>query len=184
MPPAPSPPDALVRARARLGVSASPTFFARADASEKRSPRRDPSALRPAPTPRPSVTPPAQARLPRSLRATVDAHDRADRESTSRFARAGASEATRGRRPSRCRRHRARGRVPASRPRARTVQTHRLSCASADTHRSPPRYPRGSVPAAPSSPDASPLRAPRADQNCPSGKPTPANGGGWPRPAR
>ena len=91
MPPATSPPDALVRARARLGVSASPTFVARDDAAEKRSPRRDPSALTPAPTPRPSLPPPAQARLPRSLRATVDAHDRADREGASRVARAGAS---------------------------------------------------------------------------------------------
>ena len=91
MPPATSPPDALVRARARLGVSASPTFVARDDAAEKRSPPRDPSALTPAPTPRSSLPPLAQARLPRSLRATVDAHDRADREGASRVARAGAS---------------------------------------------------------------------------------------------
>ena len=183
MPPAPSPPDALVRARARLGVSASPTFFARADASEKRSPRRDPSALTPAPTPRPSVTPPAQARLPRSLRATVDAHDRADRESTSRFARAGASlrhpaavaarlgvdDTARGSRP----------RVPparADRPDAPLELCVRgyAPIASLDTRA---ERPRGAVVTR-----RLPVTRPPSRPKLPVRKPTPANGGVGPVP--
>ena len=75
------------------------------------------------------------------------------------------------------------GRVPASRPRARTVQTHRLSCASADTHRSPPSIPARSVPAAPSSPDASPLRAPEQTKTARPETHT-RERRGWPRPAR